>query len=250
MKKYEAVLVDLFDTVVEFNFKRLPDVEYQGERARTTSRDVYDVFLRYYPGIGFEGFYPYFIDSYRAIQTLKHEEYREYPTSKRFEIMLGEMGLDSGVDDRELIDEMVLAHMSGLARCVELPDDNNSALDAMVSSGVRVGLVSNFDHSPTARKLLGDFGLTEKFETIVISEDVGWRKPNANIFNRALDNMNIDAQDTVFVGDNFNADVVGSMNLGMDAIWLNRNNESLESLDPVPAYIVNKFPEIVDIVIL
>ena len=48
-------------------------------------------------------------------------------------------------------------------------------------------MVSNFDYSPTCLAILEREGIADLFETIVISDEVGWRKPKPVIFETALE---------------------------------------------------------------
>lgn len=247
MKKYTTVIFDLFDTIINFNFSRLPAIELMGVRSRTTSHEVYAVFSRYFPDISFEEFYPFFIESYHRFQEMKHAEYREYPNRDRFLLMLGNMSLpvDSGAESAA--DEMVAAHMTGLARAVEFPPENEDALENVMKKGYRMAIVSNFDYAPAAYALIEKYRIGRFFEKIVISEEVGWRKPKPFIFERAMELLSIEPDEALFVGDNFTADICGAKGVGMDAVWLNYKRESEENLNPEPDYIIKAFPNVNDI---
>lgn len=244
MKKYTTVIFDLFDTIVNFNFSHLPAIELKGVRSRTTSHDVYSVFTVYYRGVSFEEFYPYFIESYHQFQELKHAEYREYPNRDRFLLMLRNMGIPIDSEAETAADKMVVAHMRGLSRAVEFPAENETALEHVKKKGYRMAMVSNFDYAPTAYALIEEFRIGRFFEKIVISEEVGWRKPKPVIFRRAMELMRINPGDAIFVGDNFRADVCGAKGVGMDVVWLNYKKESEENLSPEPDYIIPAFPDI------
>ena len=247
MNKYDAIIFDLFDTILDFNFNNLPTVELKGLRSRTTSKEVYEVFRKYYPNVDFADFYAPFIESYYEFQELKLKEFREFPNRERFILMLSKMSLAPAEDKDALIDQMVVAHMNALATCIEYPSDNEETLLHINQSGYRMAIVSNFDYAPTANRLLEKYNLKPLFETIVISEDVGWRKPKDIIFKLAIDSLKIDPKKALFVGDNYGADVVGSKALGMEAAWINRRGEDTNNLNPAPDYIIKTMPEIKDI---
>ncbi len=248
MKKYSAIIFDLFDTILDFNFNHLPTVELKGFRSRTTSKEVYEVFRNYHPEIGFTEFYDPFIESYNEFQEIKLEKFKEFPNRERFILMLDKMSLPPVQKQDLLIDQMVLAHMNALAGCIEYPQKNKELLDHLKGEGYRLAIVSNFDYAPTAHKLLERFELKPLFEEIIISEEVGWRKPKNIIFESVINKLGIEPKDALFVGDNFNADVVGSKALGMDAAWINRKNESESNLNPAPEYIIKKLPELRDFI--
>ncbi len=244
MKKYTTLIFDLFDTILDFNFKQLPYIDKNGVRSRTTSKEVFAVFSKYYPDIAFDDFYPHFIESYHAFLEIKKKEFREYPNRERFKIMLDSMDITPDQDTCRLEDEMVKAHMKGLASCVEYPQANKETLLLAKAKGYRMAIVSNFDYAPTARMLIDKFGIGELFESIIISEEVGWRKPKDIIFKKSLSELNIDPGEALFIGDNFGADIQGSKGVGIDGVWINRNRESEKNLAPEPVYIIKALPEI------
>ena len=248
MKKYSTIIFDLFDTIVNFNFNHLPAIDLKGLRSRTTSIEVFEVFRQYYPEVEFEEFYDPFIESYHEFLEIKSIEFKEFPNRDRYILMLNKMGLAPIDQKNSLIDKMVLAHMNGLASCVELPKENKRTLEYIKTQGYRLAIVSNFDYAPTAYALLDKFEITNLFEEIIISVEVGWRKPSHIIFESAVKKLQIKPEDALFVGDNYDADVVGSKALGIDAAWINRKNQPEAELDPKPDYIIKNLSELINIV--
>jgi putative hydrolase of the HAD superfamily len=57
------------------------------------------------------------------------------------------------------------------------------------------------------------------FDAIVISEEVGVRKPDRRIFDLTLTRLGVEADDAVFVGDHPETDIRGAQEAGMRAIW-------------------------------
>lgn len=244
MKRYTTVIFDLFDTIVDFNFSRLPSIDLNGVRSRTTSHEVYSVFAGYYPAVSFAEFYHHFIESYHQFQDMKQAEWREYPNRDRFKLMLGNMNIPDDPKAETAADEMVLTHMEGLSRAVEFPDENEKALDDVREKGYRMAIISNFDYAPAAYALIEKFRIGRFFEKIIISEEVGWRKPKPIIFWRAMELLKIMPEEALFVGDNFRADICGAKGVGMDAAWLNNKHQAPENLSPEPDYIIPELPDI------
>jgi putative hydrolase of the HAD superfamily len=64
-----------------------------------------------------------------------------------------------------------------------------------------------------------------RFQAIVTSEEAGIEKPDARIFNLALNKLGCDAADACVVGDNWKKDILGGVNLGMRSFWMRLQQE-------------------------
>ena len=65
------------------------------------------------------------------------------------------------------------------------------------------------------------------FKTVTNSEMVGVKKPNPKIFNHALEVARADKSRSIMIGDNLEADVLGALDIGLDAICFNYHKEEL-----------------------
>jgi HAD superfamily hydrolase (TIGR01509 family) len=97
-------------------------------------------------------------------------------------------------------------------------------LDSLRSRGIKTGLVANSWPDP-ARLLRADvemFGLADLFDVILFSEEVGFRKPQPEIFLQALAQLGVEPENAMFVGDGLDTDVNGAARVGMatvQALW-------------------------------
>lgn len=66
--------------------------------------------------------------------------------------------------------------------------------------------------------------INQYFKTITNSESVGVKKPNPKIFNHALKVANVNVDQCVMIGDNYEADILGAIDVGMDAIYFAPHN--------------------------
>jgi len=244
--KYSAVIFDLFDTIVDFHYSKLPLVTVNGTGVHTTGRAVYEVFSAQYNGVDFERFYDVFKTSFEEFEELKRSDQREYPNMERFVLLLKNLGIDPGRNSAELAGRMSSAHMNTLRLGMEMGYQSRGVLDALHGK-YRLGLISNFDHSPTIRSLIGDLNLTKYFEAVIISAETGWRKPRREIFNKCLDQMDIEAAEAVFVGDNYEADIVGAKSAGMDAIWIRKKGATQDADTTLPDHVITSLPEILEV---
>jgi HAD superfamily hydrolase (TIGR01509 family) len=97
-------------------------------------------------------------------------------------------------------------------------------LDSLRTRAIKTGLVANSWPDP-GRVLRADaeaFGLAERLDVLVFSEELGVRKPDAEIFLHACRQLEVEAGATIFVGDNLVTDVQGAADVGMttvQALW-------------------------------
>ena len=63
------------------------------------------------------------------------------------------------------------------------------------------------------------------FDQIITSEEVGVKKPNPKIFNYALEKSKAIANESIMIGDNFEADILGAKSVGMHTIFCEFNGE-------------------------
>jgi putative hydrolase of the HAD superfamily len=111
----------------------------------------------------------------------------------------------------------------------------------------KLGVVSNSSWSPAVWKTLERFKISGCFDGIVVSVDVGWRKPSPKIFRKALQKFGVTASETVFVGDELDDDVEGAQRVGMHTVWL-RNPSSAERISRIkPDYTISQIRELLSV---
>jgi len=98
-----------------------------------------------------------------------------------------------------------------------LPDGADTTLRELKDAGVKLAVVSNFD--TRLWKLLKDLNVSDMFDAIVVSSEVGYEKPAPEIFKIALDQIGVEATNAVHVGDDETADKAGANAIGLEC-WL------------------------------
>jgi len=98
-------------------------------------------------------------------------------------------------------------------------------LDALKKEGYKLGIVSNFSHA--LPWLCDELGLTEKFDFITYSDDVGCEKPKPQIFHDALTKVCVKSEEVIHVGDSYSADVLGARAVGITPILVSVNNDKV-----------------------
>jgi len=101
-------------------------------------------------------------------------------------------------------------------------DDAKPTLEAARKRDFRMGMVSNA--TDLARKVLSNLDMEKYFDFVVISDEVGVRKPDPRIFRIALNKAGVAAERSLFLGDKLSTDVMGAARIGMRAILVDRSN--------------------------
>jgi putative hydrolase of the HAD superfamily len=63
-------------------------------------------------------------------------------------------------------------------------------------------------------------GIRDYFQTIIVSDAVGMKKPDRDIFLYACEYLKASAAQSVYVGDNYENDIMGATRAGLSAIWM------------------------------
>jgi putative hydrolase of the HAD superfamily len=93
-----------------------------------------------------------------------------------------------------------------------------STLASLQGSGHALGIVTN-GRTTFQRGVVKALDIEKFLGVTVVSEAEGVRKPEPEIFHRALRRLGVGAEDSVFVGDNPEADIDGAKRAGMKAVW-------------------------------
>ena len=246
MRRYRTVVCDMFDTVVDFRWDRLPLVPFDGNEVRSSSPLLYDALRPLLPGVAQPEFCRAFIESSREAERMRSETQREVTAHERFRFLARRLGIPDGPAAASFLGTGIAEQMRQLRRAMEFPEENRAALDAL-RSRYRLAVLSNFDHGPTVEAALAGFGIRDRFDVVVVSADVGWRKPHPEIFRETLRRMGVGPGQAVFVGDTPEADVLGPQGVGMDVIWINRGNASMPPGAAPPIHTVARFAEVADL---
>ena len=223
-KPIRAILFDLFGTVINFT-PGVPGIQAATSEWRAAMHWLQETAERELPQIHFDDLLTALMEVTQAIVRDRPPEYREVPSRERFRRALLQLGIDAGRAPG-LAERLSLAHMSFLASTTVLPSAHLEVL-RQLAPRFRLGLISNFDHGPTAQCILADHGIGGFFAAIVISDDFGRRKPHPAIFVAALRELGVTVEDALFVGDSVSDDVIGGQNAGLKVVWLNAKRHAL-----------------------
>jgi HAD superfamily hydrolase (TIGR01549 family) len=100
-------------------------------------------------------------------------------------------------------------------------------LTGIKDCGISLGLVTN-SFEGNANIILRKLGLESFFEVVVDSTTVKAFKPMPQPFQYAMKHLGSVASNTLYVGDEFVADIVGSKSIGLSCVWINSRGFSLD----------------------
>ena len=101
----------------------------------------------------------------------------------------------------------------GYKPAVHIPQDAIRLLETLKSSGYMLGVVSNREE-PYLEEIQ-QMNLDGYFKFLLAGGEVASFKPDRVIFERALELAGTSAQETIYVGDNYFADVIGARRAGL-----------------------------------
>lgn len=129
---------------------------------------------------------------------------------------------------------------------MHLFDGAHATLDALKRRGVRLALVTN-GQGPAQRAKVERFDLAHRFDHIQIEGEHGFGKPEERAYRRALDALQVEAQQTWMVGDNLEWEVAAPQRLGIHAIWYDPLSAGLpEGSEVTPDRIIRHLAELLE----
>lgn len=123
------------------------------------------------------------------------------------------------VGDRERVFEACYAAFGSPDAWYVYPD-TVPTLQAFARAGMRMGVLSNWDHRLTP--LLDALGLSRYFDVQIVSAMERVEKPDPRIFQLALERAGVRPEETMYVGDHAHLDLDPARALGIDAYLVDR----------------------------
>ncbi|MFC1820230.1 HAD family hydrolase [Thermodesulfobacteriota bacterium] len=115
------------------------------------------------------------------------------------------------------VEKLMQTRFDTYVQVVELPDGVRTLLRKLRQRFV-LGLLSNYPCSKSVLAGLDKIGLSDLFESITISGDIGYVKPHAKPFEVMLSQLELSPAECVYIGDNWLADVQGAKRVGMHSV--------------------------------
>lgn len=170
----------------------------------------------------------HFLDIYKPINLKYWKLYREEKIEKevlRFKRLNDAFLAMNFKLDKALVLKLSDDYINNLSTFNHLFENTFEILDYL-SLNYKLHIITNgFDE--IQHKKLSRSKIIHYFTTITNSEMVGVKKPNPKIFNYALKQAGTRVNKSVMIGDSYEADILGAINIGMDVIFFDINNSSV-----------------------
>ncbi|HUK85787.1 MAG TPA: HAD family hydrolase [Candidatus Acidoferrum sp.] len=188
-----------------------------------------------------------YAESHEKYRKIRYEELREVTNSVWVAEALRNLGFNVTEADYRIkcaLNVFFKAYIDSF----ELRDGVKKLLK-QIQNQSKIGLISNFTHSPVIYSSLRYLGIDAFFNAVVVSEETGWRKPSPKIFQEALNRLQIKAEEGVYIGDSPNEDIKGAKAAGLKTVFIpsqfNTTDDLLESQQK-PDYTAKDVQSIID----
>ena len=123
-------------------------------------------------------------------------------------------------------------------------------LSSLRASGAGVYLLSNAQSCFT-RHEIEILGLTDLFNGIILSSEVGVKKPYEQVFKLAFEKFGITPDESIYVGNDMRDDVLGASTAGMKTVYIHTEQSGRYDgiLLPSPTYVAKNHRELADLLI-
>ena len=228
MKEYKMIILDADDTLYDFSKAE----KYAFENAmRDLDLDYNESYLPIYKKINI-GIWKDLEKGLITQKELKPERFRRF---------LDEVGLEG---DGNTFSDAFLDHLSRATFLF----DGAMELVKELSKKYRLVLITN-GLTRVQKYRVRQHEIAQYFEKVIISEEIGYAKPNPMIFVEGLKDLEeVNKDRVIIIGDSLTSDIQGGINYGIDTCWFNFKNKANNS-NIKPTFIVSTFDELQDIIL-
>lgn len=204
VKKYTHLFFDLDNTLWDFkrNSRGAMQVAFEKCGLKTKGHDFNSFFEQY------SKYNKQLWTAYR-----KNEIRKKELTSQRFLLTFNHLQI-RGVDALKMND----CYLKEMPKQNILLDGTFELLDYLKQKNYRLFIITN-GFKEVQYKKLETSGLLPYFEKVFISEEIKCPKPGRQIFEHAIKSGNAPKNRSLMIGDDFDVDVMGALNFGIDAVY-------------------------------
>jgi len=156
--------------------------------------------------------------------------------------------LEMSIEDEKLALQVVNAYQDAKWDLLRLYPNAEKTIAGLKRKGIKLALLTNGD-AEGQRAKVRKFGLEEHFPVCLVEGELGYGKPDARVFQLALDKLRVEAPHAWMVGDRLEFDVAGAQSLGIFSVWSDYGRRGLPSGSKiVPDAIIHDISELLTLV--
>lgn len=129
----------------------------------------------------------------------------------------------------DIINQLAIDYIEFLPSFNHLFKGTFEILDYLKSK-YRLHIITNGFEEVQTKKMMSS-NILDYFDKVITSESVGVKKPNPKVFKYALNVSGANESNSIMIGDSIEADILGALNLGIQAIHCNFENEDTSEYD-------------------
>lgn len=160
--------------------------------------------------------------------------------TKRFERTL----LNFDVDNQELAKKLGDGYIEISPYQTNLFPHAIETLESLKKDNYKLHIITNGFKEVQFIKLENS-GLIDFFDIILCSEEVGKTKPNPEVFQFALDRANASKKESLMIGDDYHADIIGAEKFGIQSILFDPENKHKEGRHDWKVKHLKEIPELI-----
>ncbi len=184
------------------------------------------IFSQNHPEVAIDDFIKHYVPNNQACWKLYQYDKITHQQLRYDRLRLSFDAIGYAISDTE-IDYISQEYIDLLTENNHLFEGTFEILDYLVEKYKLHVITNGFAH--VQQKKLNNAKLSSYFSTITNSEMAGVKKPNPIIFEYALNLAKAKKETSIMIGDSIEADVLGALEAGIDAIYFNENKEAVDS---------------------
>lgn len=144
------------------------------------------------------------------------------------------------IDEKELALQINDSYVNRCSSKTNLIPHSKEILDYLSGNYILHIITNGFKEAQNLK--LEKSGIRPYFSEVIIADEVGLNKPDPRIFHHAIEASSAGLNESIMIGDDFEADILGAKNVGMDQIFY-KNQATLKERDTA-TYTISKLEEL------
>lgn len=227
---YKNYLFDLYGTLADIHTDEW-DMKLWREMA-----DYYTANGAEYSAEELNDTYGKFVDDEKKVVSKRHPEYK-YIDIKIEKVFLKLYQVKGVKVDLDLALETAAKFRTASREYIRLYDGIDRLLNDLKKAGKNIYLLTNAQRAFTWDEL-EIIGIRDRFDGIVISSDEECCKPDTAFFNIMLNRYKLDPKETIMVGNDPTADILGALGAGLDSLYIHTNISPELKEEPKSTYFI------------